>query len=56
MPLAFCGPLGIAANVEARNASNMGALVGNSAVKTVCAAAVAAASFEALAGTALGTR
>src|SRR5262245_56925975 len=49
IPLALLGPLGIVASIWACNASKLAALVGKSAISTWCAAALAAAFFEALA-------
>jgi hypothetical protein len=55
-PFAFCGPLRIIARMESWSPSVCAAPVGNNAVITAWAAALAAASREALAGTVLGTR
>src|SRR6266571_6058582 len=56
MPLLFCGPFAMAARIVAWNSSKLGALVGNKVTSTSCAAALTAASLEALAGAALCTR
>jgi hypothetical protein len=56
IPLSFRCPFWIPARMSACKRSNIGAFVGKSATSTACAAALAAASLDALAGPALLTK
>src|SRR3990172_11559463 len=56
MPLLFCGPFPMGARVAAWRSSKLEALVGKRVTSTLCAAALAAATLEALAGTVLCTK
>src|SRR5439155_10323575 len=56
IPAVFCGPSGIPARIAACSASKVDILAGNKLTRAWCAAALAAASRDALAGTALSTR
>src|SRR6266704_2799253 len=56
MPALFCGPFRMAPRIVVLRSSKLGAFAGKRVTSTLCAAALAAASLEALAGTALCTK
>ena len=56
MPAFFCGSFGMAVRIVVWRSSKLGAFAGKRVTSTLCAAALAAASSEALAGTAPCTR